>query len=120
MDNIRVSEVTMKRDRWIWMGHAGHLCVADSCRFKLNTFVGRYIVSTVGEYYSANETKMQTLGAGDKTFYETMVFKARKSIQKCCPYQAVICGEVEVRRYETAEEAQKGHLKLCEIWSKQK
>ena len=40
----------MKHD-WIWMPHAGHLCVSRWCRFHLNTYVNGYIVSTVGEYW---------------------------------------------------------------------
>ena len=39
------------KSEWIWMGHAGHLCVASRCRFHLNTYVNGYIVSTVGEYW---------------------------------------------------------------------
>jgi hypothetical protein len=35
---------------WIWMPHAGHLCIAYMCRYHLNTYVNGYIVSTVGEY----------------------------------------------------------------------
>ena len=41
----------MIKEKWIWMPHAGHLCVGHDCRFHLSTFVGKYIVSTVGEYW---------------------------------------------------------------------
>jgi hypothetical protein len=41
----------MKKDKWVWMPHAGHLIVGDKCKFHLNTYVGKYIVSTVGEYW---------------------------------------------------------------------
>jgi hypothetical protein len=40
----------MKSD-WIWMPHAGHLVIGDMCKFRLNTYVNGYIVSTVGEYW---------------------------------------------------------------------
>lgn len=106
----------MKKNKWIWMPHAGHLCVGDKCRFHLNTFVGKYIVSTIGDAEEA-EFGFERIGSGDKDFYETMVFKARKSECKCCPYE-IISGDLECKRYETAEEAYKGHLKLCEKWSK--
>mgnify|MGYP001573416035 FL=1 len=33
-----------------WMPHAGHLIVGQHCRFRLNTHVNGYIISTVGEY----------------------------------------------------------------------
>jgi len=39
------------KGKWIWMPHAGHLIVSSDCRFHLNTYVGGYIVSTVGEYF---------------------------------------------------------------------
>ena len=102
---------------WIWMGHAGHLCVSNSYRFHLNTYVGGYIVSTVGEYYPyAQLQEMQTLGSEEDSFYETMVFEARrdKSIT-CCPYTQ--SGEnIDCVRYATAEKAHKGHLRLCRKW----
>jgi hypothetical protein len=41
----------MSRQDWIWMPHAGHLCVSNKCRFHLNTYVNGFIVSTVGEYW---------------------------------------------------------------------
>ena len=37
--------------KWKWFGHAGHLCVGHLCRFHLCTLVGKYLVSTVGEYW---------------------------------------------------------------------
>jgi hypothetical protein len=36
---------------WKWFGHAGHFICADKCRFHLTTKVGKYLVSTVGEYW---------------------------------------------------------------------
>ena len=103
-------------DGWIWMPYAGHLCVSNKCRFHLNTYVGKFIVSTVGEYYNRDD-KMETLGCGKDSYYETMVFKAVKSKHKCCPYEALITKEYEQIRYATAEDAYKGHLKLCNQYS---
>ncbi len=100
------------KEQWVWMPHAGHLIVGNDCRFHLATRVGKYIVSTVGEYnpdqavkrihaeihdqkwYAANRHEL-----GDKfdylyqkqfgwteiglsRTYETMVFKARKASLK--------------------------------------
>lgn len=39
------------RKEWKWFGHAGHLCVAQWCRYHLCTQVGNHLVSTVGEYW---------------------------------------------------------------------
>ena len=59
-----------------------------------------------------------TLGGGEKDIYETMVFKAEKSNNKCCPYRIISWENVESKRYETDGEAVKGHSKLCKKWSK--
>jgi len=102
----------MKRDKWVWMPHAGHFIGGDYCHFRLSTYVGKYIVSTVGElfwgdqvnrikaevydkeWYAENKSKlgddftrayMKKFGyneIGCGRKYETMVFKAKKS-DKC-------------------------------------
>ena len=134
----------MKKEEWIWMGHAGHFILGDMCRFRLNTYVGKYIVSTVGEYVPDSQVrnilvksrenrqlpkgdvgeaeyikkyKCEELGVGRK--YETMVFKSRKSKNKCCPFEIIVSEEVDFSGYNSAEEATKGHLELCEKWSKE-
>ena len=59
-------------------GWAGHLCVADRCRFHRNTLLeggGRgIVVSTVGAYFPPGREKIDTIGAG--RHYETMAFRA--------------------------------------------
>lgn len=37
----------MKEENWVWMPHGGHFILGHMCRFRLNTYVGKYIVSTV-------------------------------------------------------------------------
>lgn len=37
--------------KWKWFGHAAHLIVGHDCRFHMTTVVGKYLVSTVGEYW---------------------------------------------------------------------
>ena len=114
----------MKKENWVWMPHCGHFICGDKCRFHLNTYVGNYIVSTIGELWFERKPReirefhaevqdkswfkknihlkgdefdaayfkrfgYEELGDGRK--YETMVFKAYKSTDKCCPYHQ-ICG----------------------------
>lgn len=106
------------------MPHAGHFICAYQCHFKLNTYVGGYIVSTVGEMANTNEfhKKLKTndweeIGVGRK--YETMVFKAKKSKDKCCSYEAIIAGgEIDIKGYNKSEDAYKGHLKMCNKYAK--
>jgi len=110
----------MNKEKWVWMPHPGHFCGCWNCNFRMNTYVGKYIVSTVGEYLpDGRDGKRHTLGLGKTDYYETMVFRARKSNNKCCPYE-MSSGEVDTERYGTPEEARKGHLKMCEKWSNRK
>lgn len=137
----------MGRDKWIWMPHAGHLIVGHECRFHLNTYVGKYIVSTIGEWWPDRQVREIHAGVRDSKWffenkalkgdnfdhayfkkfgyeeigagrtYETMVFKARKADDKCCPYTASDWMEIDSGAYNTAGDAYKGHLKMCKKWS---
>ena len=124
------------------MPHPGHFIGSRDCGFFLNTFVGRHIVSTVGEYRTRSTVKLvgetelkevppkykewfKRMGfdlLGFTRFYETMVFKAKiDSENSCCPYAAVISGgELDFEGYCNPDEAYKGHLKMCEKWSDKK
>lgn len=124
----------MKKEKWIWMPHAAHFIGGNYCRFKLATYVGKYIVSTVGEWEKDEyEKKWDYIDEDEKNSpfkyinaigpYETMVFKAKRSNEKhadykCCPYDIIVQEEVETLSYKTATEAYKGHKKLCNKWSK--
>ena len=137
----------MKKENWVWMPHAGHLCVSSDCQFHLNTYVGKYIVSTVGEYWPDRkcreihaeiynkewfEENKHLLGyyfdhAYRKKFgfeeigcgrkYETMVFKAKKSKVKCCLYSVSEYCELDSNGYNDAGDAYKGHIKMCNKWA---
>lgn len=131
------------------MPHSGHFIGGNHCRFHLNTKVGKYIVSTVGELwwddrgvreihasihdpewhkennhlmgdaYSAAYFKQfgfEELGFGRT--YETMVFGAVKADDACCPWKINVGDEKDSDGYTAAEEAYKGHLKLCAKWAK--
>jgi hypothetical protein len=140
----------MTKDRWIWMPHAGHFICSDHCIFHLNTYVGGYVVSTVGELWNERAVReihakiyapewlqenahlkgdefdsayMRKFGyeeIGCDRKYETMVFKAQKSNNKCCPYKIIVSEQVESNAYNEPEDAYKGHLELCEKWAERK
>jgi len=134
----------MKKENWIWMGHPGHLIVSRYCRFFLNTYIGKYIVSTVGEYFPPEgvreifaKSRGETIeGMGDAReadylrkmgfeelhpggyLYETMVFEARRDKNSdCCPWVQKRGGDKDSRSYKTAYEALQGHMQLCQKWS---
>lgn len=136
----------MKKENWVWMPHAGHLIVARDCRFHLNTYVGGYLVSTVGEYLPDSQVReilatsrgVALEGMGDAReadfirklgyerigcdrTYETMVFTAKRANGKdrpCCPYEAAKYDSVDFQAYNEPEAAFAGHMKLCAKWSK--
>lgn len=102
------------KDKWGWMPHPAHFMCSDRCQFHLATKVGRYIVSTVGEYWPERSVRdvhasihdpkwhaenkhrkgddydrvyMMRFGFEDIGFdrkYETMVFKAEKMPPEGC------------------------------------
>lgn len=138
----------MQKSKWIWMPHAGHFICGKDCEFHLNTYVGKYIVSTVGELWPEKvvreihaevhdkkwwEENKQKLGdnfnyaymkkfgfmeIGWGRLYETMVFRAKKSDHVCCPWRMISGEDLEANSYNKPEEAFKGHYAMCEKWSK--
>ncbi len=133
---------------WEWYGTAGHLCVGRYCRFHLATKVGKFWVSTVGEYLPPEGTRevlaesrgvklagmgdareadymnkigYETLGVGDDSIYETMVFHAGQR----CESPDCNCGmpvpedwsNLDGRRWATAREAREGHMFFCHLYA---
>ena len=54
--------------------------------------------------------------------YETMVFKARKSAPniECCEYEMVSGDNVDFDGYKTAGDARRGHMEMCQKWSRKR
>ena len=112
----------MKKENWVWMPHVAHHICGEKMHYSLATYVGGYVVSTVGDYYPngyysklGNKNQKDTVGHG--RFYETMVFRAKKSDQKCCGYDIATGENVDFQGYSTAQEATKGHYLLCKKWA---
>lgn len=133
----------MEKNKWIWMPHPGHFICSANCQFILNTYVGGFIVSTVGEYVPdapvreiiAESRKITLKGKGDCRLadymkkigyekigydrkYETMVFPSKKSSDNCCPYVAKDWIEVDIAGYNDSGKARNGHYKMCDKWTK--
>lgn len=123
--------------RMIWMPHAGHFICSKDCRFHLNTYVNGYIISTIGEYVPDSRIRKiirdsrgrQTNLQGDaeeadfgfeeigyQRLYETMVFYGRKNKSGCCPYEMTSGSELDMKGYNTAEAAYRGHLAMLKKW----
>jgi hypothetical protein len=75
----------------------------------------------LGDYFDAVYMKRfgYELIGSDRTF-ETMVFEAGKPCEKkdCrCGLPAISGTELDFRGYNTAGDATKGHMKLCQKWT---
>jgi len=109
------------KSEWVWMPHAGHFICGHLCRFKLNTRVGRWIVSTVGEYDPGKAVRKITGQAGFSEIgcgrlYETMVFPASKSDNPCCPWTIESGVNIDFAGYNDPGLAYEGHLAMCDKW----
>jgi len=102
-----------KRVRRVELGCAGHLIVASSCRWHRHTQVGRYRVSSIGDYFIGEDEPRRTIGAGDAAFFETMVFRTTdtpcRDSEGCGCLEVADWSEIDGERYPTAGEAQAGH-----------
>ena len=120
-------------EEWKWFGNPGHFICAQWCRFHLCTQVGKYLVSTVGEYVHPRHSKGsesedhkwtrdnwpgEDLGPGRK--YETMVFYAGDP----CTAEGCMCGtpnisgvELDSAGYTRRKEATEGHRAMCEEYA---
>ena len=124
-------------NEWVWMPHAGHLIVGHDCRFHLTTRVGKHLISTVGEWWPdetvreihANVHYIVLEGKGDARAadflkkcgymeigagrtYETMVFPAKKSDERCCPWTAASWDSIDMGGYNDPGDAYEGHLPI--------
>lgn len=127
------------KEKWIWMPHPAHFICSHDCKFFLSTKIGKYIISTVGEYFPDSQIreiyakikKVQLEGIGDArradymkkigfedigvgTKYETMVFLSKKSPTcKACPFVISSGSNIDQNNYKDPQEAYKGHIKMC-------
>lgn len=109
----------MNRSDWVWMPHPAHFIAARHCDFRLATYVGGYIVSTVGEM-RRRDGAPGFEEVGDMRTYETMVFRAVPSRHVCCPWEITDVGNpVDTDGYNDAGEATRGHMRLCEKWARE-
>ena len=95
-----------------------HFICSDKCKFGMTTVVNdRYIVSSVGDYRVNG--KRERLGAGPKTYYETLIFK----FSHYCEIAGCTCGgipepldwsEIDGKRFATEAECRDGHAAFVE------
>jgi hypothetical protein len=113
---------------WKWYGFAGHFICVKDCQFHLTTKVGDKLISTVGDYqpyYGIPGRKDERTEIAPGRFYETMVFdisENRKCEEKDCGCDLPVPNswtKLDFNGYNTAGEAQAGHLELCLKYDKE-
>lgn len=96
----------MNREKWY--GYAGHFIGGKRCAFHLCTRIPNYLISTVGHYLPKNSDEMERIGAGDKAYFETFVFKCSGEDKDGNP-DITDWGEIDSKRYGDSLSAEKGH-----------
>ena len=106
-------------DKWKWFGLPGHFIAATSCRHHLCTQVGRYLVSTVGDYFPRGDNacaKRERIGCD--RYFETFVFKLTKGQCDCgCGLPNFSTSEIDSLPADDAKTADKNHRTLCRKYS---
>lgn len=101
---------------WTWFGQAGHFIGAASCLFHLHTHIGKYCVSTIGEYHprSAGHRGMEEpTEIGCDRIYETMVFELGED------GKPESWSEIDMHGYSERSEAAAGHMKMCRKYAEE-
>lgn len=104
-------------EKWKWQGWAGHSIGNRPCRFHLNTVIGKYIVSTIGDYPSGDIEAEDPSHSNSGRLYETMVFKSMycDNIKCSCKgYVAEDFAELTSVGYNSLGDANAGHMTMCE------
>ena len=134
--------------QWKWFGNAGHFICARWCQFHLTTQVGKWLISTVGQYLPSESMReifadnrgIELEGKGDarrndytrkigfeeigynRTF-ETMVFLAGDPcvVDGCnCGLPLIDGSEIDSNGYDTAGDATAGHMAMCEKYAEKR
>lgn len=97
---------------WQWFGHPGHFCAAEWCLFHLHTHVGKWCVSTVGDYWPPplDGEKKQQREIGHGRTFETMVFELNAEGE---PHD---WRELDFNAYDDRDAANAGHIEKCKLW----
>ena len=104
--------------KWKWQGHPGHFISANKCMFRMSTVVGKYLISTIGEYYPnlgntrGEEVVREPIGY-DGQYYETYIFTVGESEMECGCAQVSDWCEIDGKRTSTAKEANLTHMEMC-------
>lgn len=114
LDAIDAQPLKIAVADWRWDGHAGHLVVSKWCRFFLNTRVGNYRISTVGDYYPDGWTSDDPKEIGLGRTHETFVFRVTGSGEG----EVEDWSEIDTDVYNDCEAARAGHMRMCRKYAR--
>lgn len=115
---------------WVYYGSSGHFICGRWCRFHLATKIGKWFISTVGEFVhpkdsggsEATEARYLTdnplgadIGYGRK--FETLVFQYEGECDCGCGLPHTIGFELDSSCYNDRKSANEGHLAMCKKWA---
>ena len=103
---------------WKWFGRPMHFICARRCQFRLATQVGKFIISTVGDFRPKPDAPMEEIGCD--RFYETFVFRAGAPGDCGCP-KLLDASEIDSEAYgkeALCAEVCAGHMKMCRRWAR--
>lgn len=109
---------SVPESEWVWCGYAGHFIGARSCHFHLSTRVGRYRVSTVGDYHPSSHTDEEPKQIGLGRLYETFVFEV-DGHGGHGEGEVTSWSEVDSEGCNDATEAERIHMAMCRKWAAQ-
>lgn len=102
-----------------WLGHKQHYLLSDDCHFNMATLLdNNYVISTIGDYYNRSTKQFEKINS--ESFFETMVFKVTGESMSCgCP-KIEDRQEKDCKRYNSANDAEIGHMEMIEKWKNEK
>lgn len=122
--------VKVEHKDWQHFGMGLHLIVGWDCRYHQGTLIGDFVVSTVGAFVPSGKFdestgkyrgrkdseryELETIGAGEDSFYETMVFRAVGRQHESCQCPGIDGVELWCERYSNHTSADAGHRAICE------
>lgn len=105
------------KSRWIWCGYAGHFIAARDCAMHMNTRVGDYRISTIGDYRPRHLERDEMTEVGCDRKFETYVFRVAGEGEHG-EGEVVDWGEIDSDGYNEPLDAERGHMAMCERYAR--
>jgi hypothetical protein len=112
VNDLEAAALAVPMEQWIWDGHAGHLIVSRWCEFQLNTRIGDYRISTIGDYFPRDSQRgegAKPTEVGFNRTHETFVFR----VSGDGPGEVDSYSEIDSASYNDCEDARRGHWAMC-------